>query len=56
MGHFKAITPAQRAIQRQADGFNELPLLDDEFDEEIDFHDTHLAALEITNQFTSHSK
>ena len=52
MGNFYPMTPAQFAAR---DVFvNELPMLDEEFDEGIDFSDTHLVSLEVSNQFSTH--
>lgn len=52
MGNYHPMTAAQWAAQ---DVFNEMPLLDTEFDHEheLDFHDEHLVELEVTGQFTS---
>lgn len=53
MAHFKPHTPVEYTHRHL---LMELPLLDEEFDGEVDFSDSHEATLEITNQFDTHSK
>ena len=53
MGNFYPMTSAQSAAH---DVFmSDLHLLDEQFDEELDFHDEHVVALEVNNQFTTHT-
>ncbi|MFZ4541420.1 MAG: hypothetical protein ACOYNL_06370 [Rickettsiales bacterium] len=54
MANFKPRTTTQFAARDVFMG--DLPLLDEEFDLEIDFSDAHEATLEITNQFDTHTK
>ncbi len=51
MGNYYPMTPAQFAAR---DVFmNDLPVMDEEFDEPIDFSNEHIASLELTNQFNT---
>lgn len=52
MGNYRPMTKAQRASF--IDVLNDLPLLDSEFDEEIDFQDMHTTNLTLTNQASTH--
>lgn len=53
MGNYRPLTPAQWMVFD--DVLHEMPLIDETFDETIDFSDPHQVELEVTNQSKSHS-
>lgn len=54
MGNYRPMSKAQRAVFE--DVFSSLPLLDDEFDGEMDFADKHSLDLELSGQFTTYNQ
>ena len=55
MGNYRPMTKAQRHVFYDVLS-SDLPLLDNEFDEEMDFADMHTVDLELTGQFNTHSR